>query len=133
MNSRTERPIRILMVKTSLDGHIRGVIVVSKALRDEGMEVIYGGMLKPSEIVTTALEEDVDVIGLNIGGRYGTVRRVLDLLQEQKMDDVLVIAGGPIPAEDIPLLKEWGIKEVFPPGSVLASIVKFVRANVKRV
>ena len=132
MNFEHRRPIKVLMAKTSLDGHIRGIIVVSRALMDEGMEVIYGGMLTPKEIITAAMEEDVDVIGLNIGGRYGTVRRIMDMIQEKNLDSTIVIAGGPIPPEDIPVLKEWGIKEVFPPGSSLPSIVKCIRENLGR-
>jgi methylmalonyl-CoA mutase C-terminal domain/subunit len=126
------RPIRVLICKASLDGHTQGVIVVSRALRDAGMEVIYGGMLTPKEIISAAIAEDVDVIGLNIGGRYGTVRRVMDAIQEKGLDNILVIAGGFVPSEDIPLLREWGIKEVFIPGSSLAAIVKCIIDNVKR-
>jgi methylmalonyl-CoA mutase, C-terminal domain len=133
MDLEQPRPIKVLIAKTSLDGHIRGIIVVSRALRDEGMEVIYGGMLTPKEIILTAIEEDVDVIGLNIGGRYGTVRRILDMIKEKQLDNILLIAGGPIPQEDVPLLKEWGITGVFPPGSSMASIAQCIRENIKRI
>ena len=114
------------------DGHIRGPIVVTRGLRDEGMEVIYGGMLTPKEIIIAAMEEDVDVIGLHIGGKLGTVRRIMDMIQEKKLDDVIVVAGGPVPPEDVPLLKEWGIKGVFPPGSTIDGIVKCIKDNLKR-
>jgi len=130
MNIAKRRTIKVLMAKTSLDGHIRGPIVVSRALRDAGMEVVYGGMLTPEEIVAAAMEEYVDVIGLNVGGRYGTVRRIIDMIQQQNLGHMVVIAGGSIPPEDIPLLKEWGIKEVFPPGSSLDSIVKCIKDSV---
>lgn len=126
-----QSPIKVLIAKTSLDGHTRGVIVVCRTLRDAGMEVIYGGMLNSKEVISAAIEEDVDVIGLNIGGRYGSVRRILDMIQGHHMDNILVIAGGSIPPEDVPLLKEWGIKEVFPPGSSLESIVKCIKDNIR--
>jgi len=119
------------MAKTSLDGHLRGPLVVSRALRDAGMEVIYGGMLSAEEIINAAVQEYVDVIGLNIGGRYGTIKRVLEMIEQQNLGHILVIAGGSIAPEDIPLLKEMGAKEVFPPGSSLESIVHFIKANVK--
>ena len=123
--------IKVLMAKTSLDGHIRGPIVVSRALRDAGMEVIYGGMLTPDEIIASALQEYVDVIGLNIGGRYGTVRRIMEKIHQQKLDHILVVAGGAIPPEDIPMLKELGIKEVFLPGSPLEDIVQCINENMR--
>jgi len=131
MQAQFDHKIKVLMAKTSLDGHLRGPIVVSRALRDAGMEVIYGGMLSAEEIITTAVQEYVDVIGLNIGGRYGTVKRVLDMMQRQDLGHILVIAGGSVPPEDIPVLKEMGVKGVFPPGSSLESIVHFIKANVK--
>lgn len=126
------QPIKALIAKTSLDGHWRGVAVVTAALRDAGMEVTYGGMLTAPQIVEAAIQEDVDVIGFNIGGRYGAVQEVLRLLRERGVTDVLMVAGGTIPPEDIPLLKEMGIEGVFPPGSSLESIVQFIRQNVKR-
>lgn len=96
------RPIRVLIAQTSLDGHWRGMAVVASALRDAGMEVIFGGQLTAGEILRAILEEDVDVVGLHIGGRYGSVKRLLDMLQRQELQHVLVIAGGTIPPEDIP-------------------------------
>jgi methylmalonyl-CoA mutase C-terminal domain/subunit len=97
------------------------------------MEVIYAGMLSAEEIIATAVQEHVDVIGLNIGGRYGTVKRVLSAIEKENLDHILVIAGGSIPPDDIPLLKEMGVKGVFPPGSTLESIVQFVRKEMDSV
>ena len=125
-----EKPIKVLMAKTSLDGHWRGVAVVTTALRDAGMEVVYGGQLTPKEIVSAAIQEDVDVVGLNIGGRYGSVHEVMEMLRGGGLGNVLVVAGGTIPPEDIPMLKEMGVAEVFPPGSETDAIVRFVRNNV---
>lgn len=125
------RIIKVLIAKTALDGHWRGVYVVSTALRDAGMEVIYGGDLNPYQIVETAIQEAVDVVGLNIGGRYYQVRIIMEQLKEKGMVDVLVVAGGTIPPDDIPVLKEMGIAEVFPPGSSLNSITSFIKENVK--
>ncbi len=125
MGNKRKRP-RILLAKPNLDGHWTGVAVVATALRDAGMEVIYGGMLGADQIVRTAIQEDVDVIGLSLGGRYQQVREVMDLLKKNKAENMLVIAGGTIPREDIPQIKEMGIAEVFPPGSSLEAIVKFI-------
>ena len=132
MKIESRLPVKVLIAKTSLDGHIRGPIVVAQALKNAGMEVIYGGMLTPEKIVAAAIQEDVDVIGLNIGGRYGTVKRMMDTMQQKKLDNIIVIAGGPIPPEDIPFLKGLGINEVFIPGSSLESIVKFIRDTIKK-
>ena len=126
------RPIKVLMAKTALDGHSRGPIVVSQALRDAGMEVIFAGALKAEEVVETAIQEDVDVIGLNVCGRYKQIRDMLALLKEKGVDDKLVVVGGTIPPEDISLLKEMGVDEVFPPGSKLDKIVQYVREHVDR-
>jgi methylmalonyl-CoA mutase C-terminal domain/subunit len=123
------RPIKVLVAKTSLDGHWRGVAVVTTALRDAGMEVIYGGQITAREIVAAALQEDVDVVGLNIGGRYGSVKEIMDRLRSSGLNKVLVVAGGTIPPEDIPMLKEMGIAEVFPPGSDTEAIARFVHDN----
>jgi len=116
-----------LLAKPNLDGHWTGVAVVATALRDAGMEVIYGGMLGAEEIVKTAIQEDVDVIGLSLGGRYQQVREFMGLLKQNKAENMVVVAGGTIPREDIPLLKEMGISEVFPPGSSLDAIVKYFK------
>jgi methylmalonyl-CoA mutase C-terminal domain/subunit len=129
--SSENRPIRVLIAKTALDGHWRGVYVVAKALCDAGMEVIYGGDLNPYQIVETTIQEGVDVLGLNIGGRYHQIRIVMEQLKKKGADEILVIAGGHVPPEDIPLLKEIGIAEVFPPGSSLEAIVKFTKENIK--
>jgi len=96
------------------------------------MEVIYGGVLTPEQIIAAAIQENVDVIGLNIGGRYGTARRLMDMIQHKNMTNIIVIAGEAIPPEDIALLKEWGIKEVFIRGSSLGSIITCIEENVKR-
>lgn len=125
------RRIKVLMVKTALDAHWRGPYVVSMAMRDAGMEVIYGGDLNPYQIVEATIQEDVDVLGLNIGGRYYQIKMVMEELKKRGLDDVLVVAGGTIPREDIPMLKEMGIAEVFPPGSSLESIVNFIKKKVK--
>ncbi len=125
----TERPIKVVIAKTSLDGHWRGPMLVTTALREAGMEVVYLGMVKPTEILDAAIQEDADVVGLNIGGRYYQVKELLRLLQENKVN-ALVVAGGTIPREDISLLKDEGVDEVFPPGSSLESIVGYIRGNV---
>ena len=129
MDSKGKRP-RVLLAKPNLDGHWTGVAVVAKALRDAGMEVIYGGMMEAEEIVTTAIQEDVDIIGLSLGGRYQQVREFMGLLKQKGADNMLVIAGGTIPREDIPLLKEMGISEVFPPGSSLDAIVAYIEDSL---
>lgn len=126
------KAIKVLMAKISLDGHWRGVAMVSAALRDAGMEVIYGGMLNAAQIVEAAIQEDVDVIGINIGARYMQVKELMQLLQQRGVEDVLVVAGGTIPREEIPMLKEMGIAEVFPPGSSLDSIVSYIKKKVSR-
>ncbi|MFA4836562.1 MAG: cobalamin-dependent protein [Dehalococcoidia bacterium] len=120
------------MAKTSLDGHWRGPVVVSTALRDAGMEVIFGGRMRSDEIANTAIQEDVDVIGLNIGGRYGQVEDMIRMLREKQADDKLIIAGGTIPPEDIPVLKKMGVSEVFPPESDLNLIVQYVKEHVNK-
>jgi methylmalonyl-CoA mutase C-terminal domain/subunit len=131
----TEKKIRILVAKPGLDGHDRGAKVVARALRDAGMEVIYTGLRQtPEQIVSAALQEDVDAIGLSIlsGAHMHLFPRILELKREKKLDDVMVFAGGIIPDHDIHKLKEIGIAEIFPPGSSLAEIVEFVKTHVKR-
>jgi methylmalonyl-CoA mutase C-terminal domain/subunit len=131
----TERKIRVLIAKPGLDSHDRGAKIVARALRDAGMEVIYTGLRQtPEQIVETALQEDVDVIGLSIlsGAHMALFPRIMELLKKKGMDDVLVFAGGIIPQEDVPALKKIGIKEVFGPGTPTDVLVKFVRENVKR-
>lgn len=128
-----EKKIRVLVAKPGLDGHDRGAKVIARALRDAGMEVIYTGLRQtPEQIVSAALQEDVDAIGLSIlsGAHMHLFPRIIDLLKEKKMDDVLVFAGGIIPDHDTPKLKEIGVSEIFPPGSSLQEIVNFVKAHV---
>src|SRR5512145_2881 len=117
--------IRVVIAKPGLDGHDRGVRVIARALRDAGMEVIYTGLRQtPEQIVTSALQEDADVIGLSIlsGAHNHICPRVMELLKERGLDDVLVVVGGIIPETDIPRLKEIGIKGVFLPGTSMQRI-----------
>jgi len=124
------RPIRVLVAKPGLDGHDRGAKVIARALRDAGMEVIYTGLRQtPEMIVSAALQEDVQVVGLSIlsGAHNAIVPRILELLREKDMSDVKVIVGGIIPDEDAAALKQQGVSAVFQPGSSLDSIVSFIR------
>ena len=130
-----ERKIRILVAKPGLDGHDRGAKVIARALRDAGMEVIYSGLRQtPEMIVSAALQEDVDVIGMSClsGAHMHLFTRVMELLREKNATDILVMGGGIIPDEDIPRLKEAGLAAVFTPGSSTQDIIAFVKANVKR-
>ncbi|MBS1875536.1 MAG: cobalamin B12-binding domain-containing protein [Acidobacteria bacterium] len=127
--------IRVLVAKPGLDGHDRGAKVIARALRDAGMEVVYTGLRQtPEMIVNAALQEDVQVIGLSIlsGAHNAIVPRVLDLLREKNMTDVLVVAGGTIPDEDAENLKRAGVAAVFQPGASLDEIAGFIRASVKQ-
>ncbi|HSA93915.1 MAG TPA: cobalamin B12-binding domain-containing protein [Terriglobales bacterium] len=129
-----ERKIRVLVAKPGLDGHDRGAKVIARALRDAGMEVIYTGLRQtPEMIANAALQEDVDVIGLSIlsGAHNAIVPRVMELLRQSKMDDVLVVIGGIIPDEDIARMKQAGVAGIFQPGTSLEEIVQFIRGNVK--
>ena len=129
-----EQKIRVLVAKPGLDGHDRGAKVIARALRDAGMEVIYTGLRQtPEMIVTAALQEDVAVIGLSIlsGAHNAIVPRVLDLLKQNKMDDVLLLVGGIIPDQDVDALKKAGVAAIFQPGTAMDDIVKFMRSNVK--
>jgi methylmalonyl-CoA mutase C-terminal domain/subunit len=123
------KPIRVLIAKTSIDAHWVGPMLVTMALRDAGMEVVHGVQMSSEQIVQTAIQEDVDVIGLNLCGRYRTISEVMEMLRERHLEDKLVIAGGVIPREDIPRLKGMGVDETFPPGSSLDSIVNYIREN----
>ncbi len=128
-----KKKIRVLIAKPGLDGHDRGAKVVARALRDAGMEVIYTGLRQtPEMIVEAALQEDVDVIGLSIlsGAHMALFPRIMNLLTEYGLDDVLVVAGGIIPDEDVPALKKMGIREVFGPGTSTEEIVKFIEEEV---
>ena len=130
-----EKKIRILVAKPGLDGHDRGAKVIARALRDAGMEVIYSGLRQtPEMIVSAALQEDVDVIGMSClsGAHMHLFGRVMELLREKNATDILVLGGGIIPDEDIPKLKEAGLAAVFTPGSSTQDIIDFVRAHVKR-
>ncbi len=128
-------PIRVLIAKPGLDGHDRGAKVIARALRDAGMEVVYTGLRQtPEMIVNAALQEDVQAIGLSIlsGAHNAIVPRLLELLRERGMDDVLVIVGGVIPDEDAARLKSMGVAGVFQPGAALEEIVRFIRSSVKQ-
>jgi methylmalonyl-CoA mutase, C-terminal domain len=127
--------IRVLVAKPGLDGHDRGAKVIARALRDAGMEVIYTGLRPtPEMIVNASLQEDVQVIGLSIlsGAHNAIVPRVMELLRENHMDDVLVVIGGIIPDEDAAKLKQLGVAAVFQPGASLDEIVSFIRSSVKQ-
>ena len=131
-----QTPIRVLVAKPGLDGHDRGAKVIARALRDAGMEVIYTGLRQtPEMIVNAALEEDVQVIGLSIlsGAHNVIVPRVMELLRENQMDDVLVVVGGIVPDEDAAALKQLGVAQVFQPGASLEKIIQFIRDSVKQV
>ena len=129
-----ERRIRVLVAKPGLDGHDRGAKVIARALRDAGMEVIYTGLRQtPEMIVNAALQEDVQVIGLSIlSGAHGAiVPRVMQLLKDRGMEDVLVVVGGIIPDDDAVELKKLGVAGIFQPGSSLDSIVQFIREHTQ--
>lgn len=129
-----ERKIRVLVAKPGLDGHDRGAKVIARALRDAGMEVIYTGLRQtPEKIVSAVVQEDVDALLMSIlsGAHDYLFPRVMDLLKERGVKDLLVLGGGVIPEEDTPALKAVGIKEIFGPGTSTEAIVKYVQANVK--
>src|SRR5687767_15915234 len=120
--------VRVIIAKPGLDGHDRGAKVIARALRDAGMEVVYTGLRQsPEQIVSAALQEDADVVGLSIlsGAHNHICPRLMELLREQGLDDVLVVVGGIIPDVDIPRLKEAGIAEIFLPGTPMQAIVDF--------
>ncbi len=128
-----EQPIRVLIAKPGLDGHDRGAKVVARALRDAGMEVIYTGIRQtPEMIAESALQEDVDVVGLSIlsGAHLELFPRVVDALKERGIDpnDVMLFAGGIIPDEDIPALKKIGFREIYRPGASTQDIIAYVRS-----
>ena len=129
-----DRPIKVLIAKPGLDGHDRGAKVLARGLRDEGFEVVYTGLRQTPEMVATAaLQEDVDVVGLSIlsGAHMTLVPRITKLLDEQGLHDVLVTVGGIIPDDDIPALKDAGVAEVFGPGTTIAQVAEFLRANAR--
>jgi methylmalonyl-CoA mutase C-terminal domain/subunit len=128
-------PIRVLVAKPGLDGHDRGAKIIARALRDAGMEVIYTGLRQtPEMIVNAALQEDVQVIGLSIlsGAHNAIMPRIMELLREKEMTDVLVVVGGIFPDEDANELKKIGVAEVFQPGASLEKIVSFIRESVQQ-
>jgi methylmalonyl-CoA mutase C-terminal domain/subunit len=130
----TERKIRVLVAKPGLDGHDRGAKIVARALRDAGFEVIYTGLHQtPEQIVATAIQEDVDAIGLSVlsGAHNYLFGRVLELLRGQGAGDIAVFGGGIIPQEDIQGLKAMGVKELFTPGTSTQDIVRFVREHIR--
>ena len=129
-----ERKVRVLVAKPGLDGHDRGAKIVARALRDGGFEVIYTGLHQtPEQVVATAIQEDVDAVGLSVlsGAHNYLFKRVLELLKEKGAEDVIVFGGGIIPPDDIAALKALGVKELFTPGASTQDIVGFVREHVR--
>lgn len=134
--SNMRRPIRVLIAKSGLDGHDRGARIIAMALRDEGMEIIYTGIRQsPETIVQAAIQEDVDVVGISClsGAHMYHFTKVAELLAEKGMDHILIIGGGIIPDDDIPVLKSKGIKATFGPGAHIKDIAHFIKENVRRV
>jgi methylmalonyl-CoA mutase C-terminal domain/subunit len=131
----SDRPIRVLLAKPGLDGHDRGAKVLARGLRDEGFEVIYTGLRQtPEMIAAAALQEDVDVVGLSIlsGAHMTLLPRITQLLRDEGMGDLLVTAGGIIPDDDVPALREAGIARVFGPGTTIREVAEYLRANARR-
>ena len=134
MSDVKNRPIKVLIAKPGLDGHDRGAKVLARGLRDEGFEVIYTGLRQtPEMVVSAALQEDVDVVGLSIlsGAHMTLLPKITAGLKEKGLDDVLVTAGGIIPDDDIPALTEAGIDRVFGPGTTIREVAEYIRGNVK--
>jgi len=128
--------IRVLVAKPGLDGHDRGAKIIARAFRDAGFEVIYTGLRQtPEQVVTAALQEDVDVVGLSVlsGAHMTLCPRIMELMKKEKLDDVLVIVGGIIPDKDIAKLKELGVSEVFQPGASTEDIITYVKGNVGKL
>lgn len=131
-----DRPIRVLVAKPGLDGHDRGAKVIARSLRDAGMEVIYTGLRQtPEQIVAAAVQEDVDVVAISIlsGAHNHLFPKIVRLLREEEVDDVLIIGGGVIPEDDIPFLKEAGVEAIFTPGTPTKDVIDFIKGNLKRV
>ncbi len=129
----SNRPIRILVAKPGLDGHDRGAKVIAQAMRDAGMEVIYTGLRQtPNQIVQAAIQEDVDIVALSIlsGAHMHLFPAVVEGLANHGADDIIVLGGGVIPEEDVPLLKEAGIAEIFGPGTPTDVIIKYIKESV---
>lgn len=134
MASSQEKKIRIVVAKPGLDGHDRGAKIIARALRDAGMEVIYTGLHQtPEQIVETVIQEDADAVGLSIlsGAHMTLVPRILELLREQRVDDVLITVGGTIPSDEIETLKALGVAEVFTPGASTQQVIEFIRSAVR--
>lgn len=132
---KSQRKIRVLIAKPGLDSHDRGAKVVARALRDAGMEIIYTGLRQtPEQIAETALQEDVNVIGLSIlsGAHKVLFPRIMELLKQKGLKDVMVFAGGIIPAEDVAEMKKLGIREIFGPGTTTETIIQYVTENVPK-
>jgi methylmalonyl-CoA mutase C-terminal domain/subunit len=132
--SSSERKIRVVVAKPGLDGHDRGAKIIARTLRDAGMEVIYTGLHQtPEQIVETVIQEDADAVGLSIlsGAHMTLVPRILELMAHQGVDDVVVIVGGTIPAEDVTELKSLGVAEVFTPGAAAQDAIDFIRGAVR--
>src|SRR4030066_1197379 len=130
-----ERKVKILIAKPGLDGHDRGAKIVARSLRDAGMEVVYTGLHQtPEQIVATALQEDVDAIGVSIlsGSHNYQFNKIMELLREKKLEEIVVFGGGIIPDEDIPSLKQMGVKGIFTPGTSTETIVNFVKENIHK-
>ena len=130
-----DRPIRVLVAKPGLDGHDRGAKVIARSLRDAGMEVIYTGLRQtPEQIVSAAVQEDVDVVAMSIlsGAHNHLFPRVVNLLKEEGVDDVLILGGGVIPEDDIPSLVESGIEAIFTPGTPTKDVINYITNNLKR-
>lgn len=130
-----DRKIKVLITKVGLDGHDRGAKVIASLLKEAGMEVVYLGMyLMPKDVVDAAIDEDVDVIGLSLlsGGHLVFTPLVVEEMKKGGLDDVLLLVGGIIPSEDIPILKEMGVHEVFPAGSLTEPIITYIRNHVRR-
>lgn len=128
----TEKKIRVLAAKPGLDGHDRGIKVVASALMEAGMEVVYTGLRQtPAQIVESAIQEDVDIIAMSIlsGAHDYLFPKVMELLREKGVEDILVIGGGIIPDEDIPALKDAGIAEIFGPGTTTEDIISYIREH----
>ena len=131
----TERPIKVLIAKPGLDGHDRGAKVLARGLRDEGFEVIYTGLRQtPQMVVSAALQEDVDVVGLSIlsGAHMTLLPKITEGLREQGLDDVLVTAGGILHDADIPALQTAGLSRVFGPGTTIRDVAEYIRGNVRQ-
>ncbi|HAE92485.1 cobalamin B12-binding domain-containing protein [Tissierella praeacuta] len=130
-----DRPIRVLVAKPGLDGHDRGAKVIARALRDAGMEVIYTGLRQtPEQIVAAAIQEDVDVVAMSIlsGAHNHLFPKVVNLLKDEGVDDMLIVGGGVIPEDDIPYLIESGVEGIFTPGTPTKDVVDFITSNLKR-